>query len=161
MWHLTNVLFTFSHDEAGGASEIKFKENIPMEECVVEIFQWVKAFLVEWSKDSRQWRMKMMLMFMNAYKLLMLVLVFVEFLFICFSFGYYYYYYCLILTFIAPCFPYCLLLLTCNDRSCGFRSEKMCSCNGDRWWLNQCRFASSTGPPWSWPASFFHQARGS
>ena len=34
MWHLTNVLFTFSHDEAGGASEIKFKENIPMEECV-------------------------------------------------------------------------------------------------------------------------------
>jgi len=33
MWPLTIVLLTFSHSVAGGASEIKFKESIPMTEC--------------------------------------------------------------------------------------------------------------------------------
>ena len=34
MWSLTIVLLTFSHRAAGGASKIKSKESIPMEECM-------------------------------------------------------------------------------------------------------------------------------
>ena len=59
---------------SGGASEVMFKEDIPMAECMaygtlghiqqVEITQWAKSILMEWVKDSREQRVKM---FMNLY----------------------------------------------------------------------------------------------